>query len=540
MNTTPINVDLLTVDERALARLQPVKELQIFGQGSNFHPEGLFSPQIFGPLGSDHRLRTFGYIDLHYPIIHPLVYLTIISLKSFYEGIIDGSITALWNPKTHEFEKSNDVNAQTGFTFFMEHITQLKFEPNKSDKRNENIKFFDKAVGENKHLLRYLLVMPAGLRDYTITPSGKPEEDEINTFYRRILAKSQLVDPNIAKKTPHVYDNVYVNLQKSVVELYEYLEGLLDGKNKLILGKWLSRKTFNSTRNVLTAFSTEVKNISDPNRLRSNDVGVGLHQYLRTIAPKSLYEIRHKFIPHVFSENNTFAYMTNMKTWHKEEILNSHIQKDYDRWMTTEGLETVIANFARQDTRHLPVYLNRNKHCMGLLYNDGKYVKFFQDIRELPPHLSKEHVAPITMSELLYMSVAHLSGVLPGFVTRYPIQGYGGIYPAFIKLYTTAKYAQLQELDEHWQPIEGSVLANFPIKGSVFVNGMIVHQSHMALLGADHDGDALSIQAVLTDEAIAEVTQTLKSKTYYLDNEKRLRFSNSSDVIDTVLTFMTV
>ena len=421
----------------------------------------------------------------------------------------------------------------------MKHIREIKFEPNQSDKRNENIKLFDKAVTEDKHLLRYLLVMPAGLRDYTITPSGKPEEDEINTFYRRILAQSQLVDSDLARRTPYVYDNVYSNLQNSLAELYDYLQTLIDGKHKLILGKWLSRKIFNSTRNVITASVNETVHISDDNRLRSNDVGVGMHQFLRAAAPKTLYEIRSRYVQQVFVENNTFAYMTNCKTLQKEEVLNAHVQKDYDRWMTTDGLESVIANFARQDTRHLPVYTNKNKHCMGLLYNDGKHIKFFQDIRELPDHLDKSCVAPVTMAEFLYLSVGRLSGKIPAFATRYPIQGYGGIYPAFMKLYSTAKYDQVQELNEQWQPIEGS-LHSFPVKGSVFINGLIIHQSHMALLGADHDGDTMSLQAVLSDEAIEEVTKLLKTKAYYLDNERKISFSNSTDIIDATLAFMTV
>ena len=538
MTNPPVNIALLRVQDSDLSRLGQIKELQIFGQGNNFHPDGLFSTTIFGAVGSEYRSRMFGYIDLHYPILHPLIYKTICSLKSFYKGIMDGSITAVFNPKTREFEKSAEPEAKTGFTFFMQHVSSLKFEPNQSDKRNENIKLFDKAVGEDKHLLRYLIVMPAGLRDYTISPSGKPEEDEVNTFYRRILAQSQLVDKDIAKKTPHVYDNVYANLQRSVGELYDYLQTLLDGKHKLILGKWLSRKVFNSTRNVITASINDSTHLTDPNRIRSNDVGVGMHQFLRAAAPKTLFEIRNKYIPQIFVENNTFAYLTNAKTLQKEEVLNTHVQKDYDRWMTTEGLETVIAGFARQDTRHLPITANKGKHFLGLIYNDGKHVKFFQDIRELPEYLDKKFVSPVTMAEFLYLSVGHLSGKIPGFLTRYPIQGYGGIYPAWMKLLTTAKSTQVVELDEQWQPTDNH-LSSFPIKDTFFVNGLICHQSHYKLLGADHDGDTMSLQAVLTDEAVEEVTKLLKSKSYYLDNERKISFTNSSDILDATLAFMT-
>ena len=538
MSQRPFNISLLRVKDTDLPRLGLIKEMQIFGQGSSFHPDGLFSTTIFGAVGSEYRTKMFGYIDLKYPIIHPLVYKTIISLKAFYKGIIDGSIYAVWDPKLRQFEKSTDPSAQTGFTFFTKHLPQLRFEESKSSKRMMSIQFFNKAVGENNHELRYLLVMPAGLRDYTITPSGKPEEDEINTFYRRILAQSQLLDPEIARRTPEAYDNVFSNLQKSVLELYEYLQSLLDGKHKLILGKWLSRKTFNSTRNVLTASVDDTLHIDDRSRLRSNDVGVGLYQFLRAAAPKTLYHIKTRFIPQVFSENNSFATLTNLKTLQKEEVLNTHVQRDYDRWMTTDGLETVIANFKRQDLRHAPVPMNRGKHCIGLLYNDGKMVRYLQDIRDLPDHLNPEHVRPITLAEFLYLSVGELSDKLPGFVTRYPIQGYGGIYPAWMKLYTTTKYTQVEELDDNWQP-SGRHFTCFPVLGEGFVDGLSVHQSHLGKLGGDHDGDTVSLQAILTDEGIEEVTKLLKSKNYYLDNERKMAFSNSADILNATLAFMT-
>lgn len=539
MNTAPVNIDLLKVTDKALPHLKQVKEMQIFGVGNNFHPEGLFSTEIFGAVGSTFRSTTFAYIDIHYPIIHPVIYKTIIDSKSFYKSIIDGSQTALFNPRTGEFDKSTDDKAQTGFAFFMKHIQHLKFERNKSDKRTFNITLFEKSIKEATYDLRYLLVMPAALRDYTVTPDGKPEEDEINSFYRRILSQSQLVDPILVKKNPELYDSVLSHIQRTTNELFEYIQSLLDGKNKLILGKWLSRKVFNSTRNVLIAPLDSTTHINDPNRLRSNDVGVGLYQFLRATAPVSLFHIKNSYANKVFVENSNFAYITNAKTLQKEEVLSTHIQKDFDRWMTMDGLEGVIASYANHDIRDLPITLNKGRHYMGLIYNDTKQIMFLQDIRDLPEGLDKSLVSPVTLGEFLYLSVHHLSGKYPAFVTRYPINGYGGIYPAWMKLRTTSRYTTPVLIDPLNPQIPGVKLACFPDRGAVHLNGMTVHQSHFALLGADMDGDMLSLTGVVTDEAIEEVRKVLDSPSYYLDIEKRIVFSNSTDVINAVMTFMT-
>lgn len=535
---SPINVEILNLTENQVKVLGQVKELQIFGQGSNFHPDGLFSVEIFGPVGSEYRNRRFGYIDLRHPILDPGVYRAVATVSSFYEQIIHGKVTATWNEKQCCFEKDNSEKSSTGFTFFVKHLPKIKFTRNNSDARNFNIDLIEKAVKENKHLLRYLLVMPAGMRDYTITPSGKPEEDEINGYWRKLIAQSQLVDGDIARKTPEVYDNIFSNLQRALDELYVYLMSFLDGKNKLILGKWLARKVFNSTRNVLTASLDTTDDMHDPNRLRSNDVSCGIYQYLRAFAPKTLFEIRNKYLKNVFVEGSQFAYVTNVKTLQKEEVVSSHIQKDYDQWTSMDGLENVIANFGNEDLRHQPLTLNRGKHYMGLIYNDGKHFKFFSDIRDLPDTLDKKHVSPITFAEMIYICIADMNGNYPGLVTRYPIQGYGGIYPAWVKFSTTLKTLSLTELDHEWKPSE-HVVHTFPVRTSGFMNGMSVHQSHIAALGADHDGDTMSLVGILSDEGIAEIRGILSNPSYYLDASNRIIFSNSADILNATLAYMT-
>lgn len=535
---TPVNLEILKLQESDLVKLGEVNELNIFSSGNTFHPGGLFSTVIFGQVGTPLRNRTFGYTDLHCEVIHPVIHRAILACKSYYGQIMDGSVSAVFNPKTGEFERSNDESSSTGYTFFMKHIDQMKFERNDSERRNANIQLIEKAIKENKVTIRYLLTMPAGLRDYTVSPNGSPEEDEINTYYRRIIPQSQLIDPLMSKKTPHVYDNIYSNLQRSLNELFDYIESLMQGKNKLVLGKWLSRKIFNSTRNVLTASVNKAVSMDDKNRIKSNEVGCGLYQYLRAISPISFHAIRNTYLKDVFVENNQFAVLTNIKTLQKEEVLNTHIQKDYDNWVTIDGLETLIDNFGNLDTRHFPVLLNKGRHYLGLIYNDGKYVKFFQDIRELPEQFSKDHVKPVTLGEILYMSVARFNCKFPGLSTRYPINGYGGIYPAWIKIRTTTEHQELQELNEMWEPSD-NLFPTFPVNGADYLNGICVHQSHMKLMGADMDGDTISLVALTTDDAIEEIRQILDSKSYYLNSEKKVIFSNSADVLSAVLAYMT-
>lgn len=534
----PVNLDLLAVKEPDLRTLQRVKEVQIFDNMNNFHQEGLFSTTIFGNIGTEYRNRMFAYVDLGITILHPMVYHAVINLKSFYRQIAEGTVLAVFDPKTKEFVKSNAPEAQTGYNFFIQNILNIRFEKNQSDKRSFLIDLFEKAKKEDSLFLRYLLVLPAGLRDYSVDANGKPQEDEINTFYRKALFQSNIIDPSAVKKAPEVYDGVASGLQRLTLELFEYLKSLLEGKHKLVLGKWLTRKIFNSTRNVASNAIEKSQNINDHLRLGYNECFIGLHQFLRGVVPKSTYEIKTKYIKDIFIENSTHAFLTNAKTLKREEVLSIHIQKDYDMWTSADGIEKVIANMANLDIRHLPITLNKGKHFLGLVYKDGKRFKFFQDIDDLPEGFDKANVAPVTLAEFLYMSVYHLSGVYPGLITRYPITGFGSIFPAYIKLLTTTESHRLEELDANWQPT-GNIAYSFPKMEVEFFNTMSVHHSHFAAAGLDLDGDTLSLSMLLSDDAVEEVTNYLNRKEYYINDNGRLNFSSNTDILGAVLAYMT-
>ena len=535
----PINIDLLRVEEKDLVRLGgKVEEITIFDANNNFHPSGLFSTTIFGNTGSEFRNRTFGYIDLRTEIVHPLIYYAIISLKAFYKQIMDGTCLAEWDNKTKSFIKSSSEEAGTGYNFFFEHIHELVFEKNNSEKRSFLIDLFNKAIKAESYKLRYFLVIPAGIRDYTIDANGKPQEDEINPFYRKLLFQSSIIDSSIAKKTPQVYDSSRNSLQKVSLDIFEYIKSLLEGKHKLITGKWLTRKIFNSTRNVLSNPIEKANNINDPNRIGYNGTYIGIHQFLRTLAPKTLYEIKNKYIKDIFIENNSFAYLTNVKTLKREEIMNTHIQKDYDQWTSADGLEKVLANFGNLDLRHLPITLNKGKHYIGLIYKDKKYFKFLQDIDSVPEGFDKANVSPVTFAEFLYMSIYSISGKFPGLITRYPITGYGSIYPSILKLKTTNDYESLEELTPEWQP-SGNVACSFPVRGKNFFNTVAANVSHYKALNADIDGDTLSIIGLTTEEAIEEVEEYLKRRDYYISPTGSFYFSVENDTLGAVLNYMT-
>ena len=537
-NQMPLNIDILKVKQDNIKTIKAITALQIFDNNNNFHPDGLFSTVIFGQVGSEFRNRMFGYIELKTKFMHPIIYHTVIKLKQFYGKVLSGKVYATWDAKSKSFVQNNNEGCRTGFSFFMEHIHELEFERTGSVKRDFLISLYKKAVKEDLHYIEYLLMLPAGLRDYFVDANGKPQEDEINSFYRKILIQVNLLDKNILKVNSDNYDEVFFSIQKNIYELYEYIKSLLEGKHKLILGKWLTRKIFNSTRNVLTSYVEKVDNYDDPSRMSCNDTMVGLNQFLKSCMPKTIYAIKNKYIRDIFIENSTFCYLTNRKTLKKEEVYSLKIQKDIETWTSMEGIEKVIENFANLNIRHEPILMNNDNHYLGLIYRDNKYFKFLNDIDDLPDNFDKNNVKPVTMAEFLYMCVYSLSGQIPAFITRYPVIEFGSIYPSILKLKTTNTDIKLEELDHNWEP-SGNIATSFPVDGYDFFNTISAHSSHWGKMGADADGDTLSCTAILSDEGTAEVFQLLNSKEFYFDSNNKFNFTLGIDTTEGVLAYMT-
>ncbi len=529
----PFNIDLLIPTHDMLKDIEPIKVLDIFaGSTRNFHPEGLFSTEIFGKMGDERRNRRFSYIDLRIKVFHPVIFKAYCDLKQLYGEIIAGGAFATWNEEKKDFERSTPSVGETGYSFFLKHYKEIQFDNRNSDKRDFNIRLVQKYIDNN--MIDKLIVMPAGLRDYEYDENGKPSEGEINPIYRQVFSYANLISPAAMKINPESMDNTRYNLQLKVNTVYDFIKSLLEGKHKLILGKFAARRIYNGSRNVITSLNNDSDHLESPTRVDVNQTVMGLYQYLKATLPVAIHHLRNGFLSKVFVGHNAPAYLVNKKTLKKEIV---HIDpKYYDEWMTSEGLEKIITRFGEEDLRHM--YLQINNHYIGLIYKGGNVYKLFQDIDELPEKYDRKDVYPVTFAELLYLSVYQDSHTFPCFVTRYPVIEYGSTYPSYVYLKTTVKGEVRTELGEDWEPTKNQAL-NFPIKDAQFMNSMCPSPAHLASMGADFDGDMCSANIVFSDEAKAEVSKILNSKKFYVDTNNRMPFSANTDTIDYVLASIT-
>lgn len=546
INNLPFNISILNINNiNKNPLILPVKSLDTFeGSTKNFHPEGLFSQEIFGKMGSKQRQETFSYIDLKCEILHPLIYKAVLELKKMYGEVMKGKVWAKLDPTTGDLEKCDPGTGNTGYHFFMTVLPKIKFKENDSVKRQYNIKLLEKY--KDSYRLTKFAVLPAGLRDYEVDEDGKPKKNEINSYYTRIISSSNMIDPNILKVDPASLDPVRMNLQIRILDLYEYLENLLKGKKKMVLGKWGTRKIFNGTRNVITTHVPNTDEQESECLMSFNRTIIGLYEFIKAYLPVSMYNIRQLVRKSLIGPNEP-ALLIDKESLHKKPITIS--SDDYDKWMSDEGLEKTLTYFGTTEVRHN--LLEINDHYMFLLYlPNNKFFKVIQDIDEIPEAWQKKYpnaiIRPLSFCELLYISMYKRAKKLPGYVTRYPVTSLGSIYPSLCFLKTTITSEQRYEINDSWNGLvvdeethEPTLAVDFPIPGLNFVETLSPHPTKLKRLNADYDGDTCSFNGVYSDDAIKEVNELMNSKRFYINSNGGITFGMKYDTIEYVLSSLT-
>ncbi len=488
----PLNLEILKLRKQDLGTAQPVKVLDtVEGATTNFHAEGLFSTAIFGRIGDEIRDKQFGYIPLKTEVFHPLIYSYMTELNTLHRGVLNGSVYATYNKETKQLEQSDPMNGNTGFSFFFDVWKEIEYTRSKSQLRNNAIdliiSYKSEATNEN------IAVLPAGLRDAEIGEDGRMRQHEVNDLYRRMIGANSLIAQSESSGNNPVNDQPRKVIQGAFNDVYNLFTNIISGKNGFIQGKWARRQIFNGTRNVITAVDTSTPVIGSKKSIRFTDTVVGLFQHMKAMEPVTKHLIATGFISRVFSTANGQAYLVDPKTLKAGYYPIS--TDTYDRWMSSEGLSRVINSYERREFRNKPVMIDGK--YIGLIYlgpapeiDIGEGVtgtfRLFSDIDELPDPSMKEHVRPITLAQLLYLSGYREWNTYPAFVTRYPVATIGSIYPSMAYVKTTTKGEVRQELGEDWQVMSKENIAyEFPIGGGHYFDSLSPHPSRLSYLGGD-------------------------------------------------------
>ncbi len=489
------------------------------GVTNNLHEDGLYSTSIFGRVGSDQRDVTESYIDVKIPVFNPTYFKALIQLKSLYLGIIKGTEYALWDEKEKDFIKSNILEGETGYGFFMTHFYDMEPRLNESYRRRQRVEMvtrFRDIATTNR-----ILVIPAGIRDIQIQPDGQVVEQEINDLYRKVLFRSRAVVMQPGEENNAIYDNVRWSIQSAFNDIDQYIFELTEGKTGYFRRRIGTRGVVGGTRNVITARKVSIDDADQQHNVNVNSTDIGVYQALLAFQYVARYCLLKGFLNRIFTVGSTTAKLVDPKTLEYEyvEVDGSVV----DRWMSADGLTKLFNGFNNRHLRNKPIRINGR--YLGLTFDDGEYVKLLGDINELPPEYDRKKVHPTTYMELFYLACVEGIESRMGQVTRYPITGVGSIYPTLINLRTTTNSAARVILDDFWEP--GYRANNFPMQEAhpTYFDAMSVDPSREAGLGSDHDGDQLNFNGINGEDAIAEVKRLMGRRDYYISGSGQFRYS---------------
>jgi DNA-directed RNA polymerase subunit beta' len=275
--------------ERFCENLDEVTSLKTFGK-KKFHPSGLFSEQIFGPvrnytcqcgiyhgvsksggtcaecgvdvINSDSRRKTFAKIVIPIPVVNPLFYDLVVDLggKTFKKAIDDlmrNDKSVLYLDDDGFFVSVGETEPE-GIIDKWERAEAIKILVNglATQMVEEGVPEWKLILDNIDNLLiDTIIVLPPDLRP-TSKSSGETKQlmDKINRYYVQILTKKEIMRDTVIniQRDKALYYTYFKQLQKDVSELYTRILEKMAKKEGLIRGNILGKRIDFSGRAVIT------------------------------------------------------------------------------------------------------------------------------------------------------------------------------------------------------------------------------------------------------------------------------------------------
>ena len=530
----PMNLELLDVNKEVLAKgMKPVRSMFIMKPGSDrFHEDGLFSEEIFGSSATEARLTTRAYVALNTQVLQPKTYQNLLRLSRLYERIMGSTAYAVFDKTIMNFVQANpeDQGADTGYEFFTSHVQELQFNESSSSTRRDRVEGLTKF--KDILLIDKVIVIPAGLRDYEMGSNGRPSVDEINKFYTSLLSLAQVIPPNLGHNRD--YDHIRFAIQRKLSDLYSHIQNIVagdnGGKNGHLQRKWGSRNLTLGGRDVISASDMTANATTDLQFHSFDETKVPLFLGAKILEPSVIYQLRRVFLSHIMSQDQDQVSLINPKTF--KVGYHQVLPFEKDQFLTPEGLTAFVNSFRDVHSRDDAVVLHDTsgvEFYLYLVYDEGDRITIFRNLDAFKDNYSKfvkdvtfdmDKVRPLSKVEMIAIATWLASRGKYVDITRYPAIGLSSTYPSRIHLITTSPARTVKIMSEYTG--DTFEIGEYPILGESFVDSTVLHPAYLAGLGGDFDGDTISVNSILSDEACVEHNTYLNSPSFHLNPDGTL------------------
>lgn len=269
-----ININKLLKDKKAKV---PITTHQIyFDKSMNYHPQGLYSEDIFGVEGSKERRENISWIELNCNVVHPVLY-DILNKRIFRKinSLLQGENTFSIDPDGNLIEDPNgDIN---GMTKFVENIHNIKFSGgDEGGDRNKIIEMLYGTIKDRTFFIDRIPVISPDFRPVQVDEeTGDIQIDELTKLYQKII----MAAAQLGSVSGQLFDILSYRMQLIIRDLYELIKVKIAKKEGLIRNHLLGKRVDFSGRAVISPQPT----------LKIGYVGVPFRMVCQLFEPYLIY-----------------------------------------------------------------------------------------------------------------------------------------------------------------------------------------------------------------------------------------------------------
>lgn len=527
-----MKLDLFDIDE--FVRLNHCKEVTspvMFEYNKTYTENGLLSYEIFG-YTEDERKNQFGYIDLHGNYIHPIVYNMISKRMGGIKYVITGERYAVIKNRKLELVSEDFPGAETGLQFIYDHFDEINWldeleesEIDSIDKKTR-LKFL-RSLKKEEFFVRKWLVLPAYYREEAADRSTLGED--INKVYKNLVAMTRSLKMGFSFDI--FGDQTRLKIQNTILELYQMTMGPVTGKSldidtmelkgnaknsllkRHIIGKTIDYGGLTVITSPVISDSKNVKDMPIP----FGYVGITLEACLGLFKPFFIHECS-SLLTDIFNH-----YITQ-----GAQVLD--IKKIDVNAFSPTNIDKLITRFIKSHAERFdPIeleYTNSQNEKMILTLKIG------ETDSEAKAKADDFQVRDLTYVDLFYIAALKITKNKHCLVTRYPVTNNKNIYPARIKVLSTArtrevfikfgdsygdfalspytKYEKYPYIKYEGNP-NPKAEAYYELTGTTLLGNSV-----LKAIGGDYDGDTVFLRGLFSLQANEEAEKLIMSKSNVL------------------------
>jgi DNA-directed RNA polymerase beta' subunit len=506
------------LDQERLIKVNDLPQVSnpvMFNSTNGPTSDGLLSNELFG-ITKDERSGIYGYLDLGGTFINPYYYKIWLKI----DRNLRSCIYETQNFKiTSEGYLEPDDNGETGIKFLIKNIDKINF---KNTKRDNLLNALMLAKKQNKLFTKKFIIIPPYYRDVETNSSGKVGVGEINKLYVNLLnnirALSEMNDYGL-----DLSGGVKGKIQDIMLEIYNWFtlgESIVGGEHTgagifkkfgIIRRSVMSKTTDYSVRLVLSAANVNVNKKEDL-MVDLNYSAIPLSAACVIAYPFIIYYLR-QFFNNEFGGQLYYSYIDHHDggKLKQVELDNPQIAFSDDRF--DKELNEFIHGYSN---RFKPVMIPNKEGKELYLYFKGYSIteeQYEKGITENHNMIDR----PITWVDIFYIAAVAATEDKMVMISRYPIDSH------FNQLYTKMHISSTIQTEP--MVINGKFYKWYPRirredigsdTSNRFIDTCQISNPYCKMMGADYDGDQVTVKMPFSVEANQELEKHLNSNGQFI------------------------